>query len=201
MELGTLLAVTFPAVSAGMSLPGDFCWPQHVSWPGSDVGLAVPLRIPLLPLQGPLEIGPGCLLTGLTVGSSSALQGRPLHDVVLQGHHVRLRELPCRVFTLTGRLDDWQVGGAARRHRALQSWGVTAPHVSPQSPAEEATYLNIPWAEFFQRTGIRWVPTCLNGTGDTAPLGYPYHPRPQSLQSEPRWPPFPSCIPRSLGWC
>uniref|UniRef100_A0A669R9C9 L-fucose kinase n=1 Tax=Phasianus colchicus TaxID=9054 RepID=A0A669R9C9_PHACC len=77
-------------------------------------------------LQGPLEIGPGCLLTGLTTGSSSALQGCPLRDVVLQGHHVRLRDLSCRVFTLTGRLDDWQ-----------------------------ATYLNVPWAEFFHRTGIR----------------------------------------------
>uniref|UniRef100_A0A8B9MJG6 L-fucose kinase n=1 Tax=Accipiter nisus TaxID=211598 RepID=A0A8B9MJG6_9AVES len=82
-------------------------------------------------LQGPLEIGPGCLLSGLTVGSSPALQGCLLRDIVLQGHHVRLRDLPCRVFTLTGRLDDWQ------------------------SPAEEATYLNMPWAEFFHRTGIR----------------------------------------------
>ncbi|KAM9625609.1 L-fucose kinase isoform 5-T6 [Morphnus guianensis] len=82
-------------------------------------------------LQGPLEIGPGCLLSGLAVGSSPALQGCPLRDIVLQGHHVRLRDLPCRVFTLTGRLDDWQ------------------------SPAEEATYLNVPWAEFFHRTGIR----------------------------------------------
>ncbi|NXI71651.1 FUK kinase, partial [Anseranas semipalmata] len=82
-------------------------------------------------LQGPLEIGPGCLLSGLTAGSSPALQGCPLRDVVLQGHHVRLRDLSCRVFTLTGRLDDWQ------------------------SPAEEATYLNVPWAEFFRRTGIR----------------------------------------------
>ncbi|XP_030367935.1 L-fucose kinase isoform X3 [Strigops habroptila] len=82
-------------------------------------------------LQGPLEIGPGCLLSGLAVGSSPALQNFPLHDVVLQGHHVRLRDLPCRVFTLTGRLDDWQ------------------------SPAEGATYLNMPWAEFFHRTGIR----------------------------------------------
>ncbi|NWI64307.1 FUK kinase, partial [Todus mexicanus] len=82
-------------------------------------------------LQGPLEIGPGCLLSGLAAGSSPALQGCPLRDVVLQGHHVRLRDLPCRVFTLTGRLDDWQ------------------------SPAEEATYLNVPWAEFFHRTGIR----------------------------------------------
>lgn len=107
LVLGILLAVTFPAVSAGVSLPGDwgFCWPR------SDVRQAVPHRIPLLPLQGPLEIGPGCLLTGLTVDSSPALQGCPLRDVVLQGHHVRLRDLPCRVFTLTGRLDDWQVRG------------------------------------------------------------------------------------------
>ncbi|XP_009881572.1 PREDICTED: L-fucose kinase [Charadrius vociferus] len=82
-------------------------------------------------LQGPLEIGPGCVLSGLSTGSSPALRGCPLRDVVLQGHHVRLHDLPCRVFTLTGRLDDWQ------------------------SPAEEATYLNMPWAEFFHRTGIR----------------------------------------------
>ncbi|OXB74073.1 UNVERIFIED_CONTAM: hypothetical protein H355_003136 [Colinus virginianus] len=82
-------------------------------------------------LQGPLDIGPGCLLTGLTISSSPALQGCALRDVVLQGHHVRLRDLPCRVFTLTGRLDNWQ------------------------SPAEEATYLNVPWAEFFHRTGVR----------------------------------------------
>ncbi|KAM6123499.1 L-fucose kinase [Phoenicopterus ruber ruber] len=82
-------------------------------------------------LQGPLEIGPGCLLSGLAAGSSPALRGCPLRDVVLQGHHVWLRDLSCRVFTLTGRLDDWQ------------------------SPAEEATYLNVPWAEFFCRTGVR----------------------------------------------
>ncbi|XP_064375489.1 L-fucose kinase isoform X2 [Dromaius novaehollandiae] len=82
-------------------------------------------------LQGPLEIGPGCLLSGLTAASSAALRSCPLRDIVLQGHHVRLRDLSCRVFTLTGRLDDWQ------------------------SPAEEATYLNVPWTEFFHRTGIR----------------------------------------------
>ncbi|KAM9289175.1 L-fucose kinase isoform 3-T3 [Morus bassanus] len=82
-------------------------------------------------LQGPVEIGPGCLLSGIARGSSLALQGCPLRDVILQGHHVQLRDLPCRVFTLTGCLDDWQ------------------------SPAEEATYLNVPWAEFFRRTGIR----------------------------------------------
>ncbi|NWW92499.1 FUK kinase, partial [Rhynochetos jubatus] len=82
-------------------------------------------------LQGPLEIGPGCLLSGLAVASSLALQDCPLRDVVLQGHHIRLRDLPCRVFTLTGRLDNWQ------------------------SPAEEATYLNVSWDEFFHRTGVR----------------------------------------------
>ncbi|NWV67566.1 FUK kinase, partial [Malurus elegans] len=82
-------------------------------------------------LQGPLEIGPGCLLSGLNVGSSPALRGCPLRDIVLQGHHVQLHDLPCRVFTLTGRLDDWQ------------------------SPVEKATYLNVSWAEFFRRTGIR----------------------------------------------
>ncbi|KAI6077531.1 L-fucose kinase [Aix galericulata] len=89
------------------------------------------LMILMLPRQGPLEIGPGCLLSGLTASSSPALQGCPLRDVVLQGHHVRLRDLSCRVFTLSGRLDDWQ------------------------SPAEASTYLNVPWAEFFRRTGIR----------------------------------------------
>uniref|UniRef100_A0A663MMZ1 Fucose kinase n=1 Tax=Athene cunicularia TaxID=194338 RepID=A0A663MMZ1_ATHCN len=81
-------------------------------------------------LQGPLEIGPGCLLSGLTTGSSPALRGCPLRDIVLQGHHIQLHNLPCRVFTLTGRLDDWQVRMGA-------------------------TYLNAPWAEFFCRTGIR----------------------------------------------
>ncbi|XP_069724779.1 L-fucose kinase isoform X1 [Phaenicophaeus curvirostris] len=82
-------------------------------------------------LQGSLEIGPGCLLSGLTPDSSPALRGCSLHDVVLQGHCVRLHDLSCRVFTLTGRLDDWQ------------------------SPVDEATYLNMPWAEFFHQTGVR----------------------------------------------
>ncbi|NXL46302.1 FUK kinase, partial [Podilymbus podiceps] len=95
------------------------------------VRLAVGSVIQHCHLQGPLEIGPGCLLSGLAMGSSPALQGCVLRDVVLQGHHVRLRDLSCRAFTLTGRLDDWQ------------------------SPAEETTYLNMPWAEFFCRTGIR----------------------------------------------
>ncbi|XP_061449988.1 L-fucose kinase isoform X2 [Rhineura floridana] len=90
-------------------------------------------------LKGPLEIHTGCLLTGLDVASSVALKNHLLKDVVIQGHAVRLREIPCTVFTLSGRYDDWQ------------------------SPAEEnGTYLNVPWAEFFLRTGIRsqdlWSP-------------------------------------------
>ncbi|XP_030437400.1 L-fucose kinase isoform X1 [Gopherus evgoodei] len=83
-------------------------------------------------LQGPLQIGSGCLLTGLDVSSSPALQRCRLRDVVLQGHAIRLRDVLRQVFTVTGRHDDWQ------------------------SPAGEAgTYLNVPWAEFFHRTGIR----------------------------------------------
>uniref|UniRef100_A0A452H8L3 L-fucose kinase n=1 Tax=Gopherus agassizii TaxID=38772 RepID=A0A452H8L3_9SAUR len=78
-------------------------------------------------LQGPLQIGSGCLLTGLDVSSSPALQRCRLRDVVLQGHAIRLRDVLRQVFTLTGRHDDWQAG----------------------------TYLNVPWAEFFHRTGIR----------------------------------------------
>ncbi|XP_077787903.1 L-fucose kinase isoform X2 [Podarcis muralis] len=90
-------------------------------------------------LKGPLEIHPGCLLTGLDVASSVALRSYLLRDVVVQGHTVRLRGIPCKVFTLSGHHDDWQ------------------------SMAEEGgTYLNRPWSEFFLRTGIRshdlWSP-------------------------------------------
>nr|XP_056718645.1 L-fucose kinase [Euleptes europaea] len=83
-------------------------------------------------LKGPLQIHSGCLLTGLDVASSEDLKGHLLEDVVIQGHSVRLRDIPCKVFTLSGRHDNWQ------------------------SPAEDnGTYLNVPWAELFRRTGIR----------------------------------------------
>ncbi|XP_053255380.1 L-fucose kinase isoform X4 [Podarcis raffonei] len=90
-------------------------------------------------LKGPLEIHTGCLLTGLDVASSVAFRSYLLRDVVVQGHTVRLRGIPCKVFTLSGHRDDWQ------------------------SVAEEGgTYLNRPWSEFFLRTGIRshdlWSP-------------------------------------------
>ncbi|XP_074055473.1 L-fucose kinase isoform X2 [Macrotis lagotis] len=83
-------------------------------------------------LQGPIHIGPGCLLLGLDRASSSALHGLELRDLILQGHHIQLQEISIQVFTLIGRQDDWQ------------------------SPAlEKGTFLNVPWTEFFQRTGIR----------------------------------------------
>lgn len=46
-------------------------------------------------------------------------------------------------------------GGGEVAQGSPQSQGVTGPSVPLQSPAEEATYLNVPWAEFFHRTGIR----------------------------------------------
>ncbi|XP_054856789.1 L-fucose kinase isoform X2 [Eublepharis macularius] len=83
-------------------------------------------------LKGPLKVRSGCLLTGLDVDSSEALRSRVLEDVVVQGHATRLRGIRCKVFTLSGRHDDWQC------------------------PAEEnGTYLNVPWEELFRRTGIR----------------------------------------------
>ncbi|XP_077165835.1 L-fucose kinase isoform X3 [Paroedura picta] len=83
-------------------------------------------------LKGPLQIRSGCLLTGLDVASSEDLKGHVLEDVVIQGHALRLRDIPCKVFTLSGRHDNWQC------------------------PAEKnGTYLNVPWAELFRRTGIQ----------------------------------------------
>ncbi|XP_056680562.1 L-fucose kinase isoform X2 [Monodelphis domestica] len=83
-------------------------------------------------LQGPIHIGPGCLLLGLDVASSKDLHGLVLNDVILQGHHIQLQGTSIQVFTLIGRQDDWQ-----------------CPIL------EKGTYLNVPWNEFFQRTGIR----------------------------------------------
>ncbi|XP_077612454.1 L-fucose kinase isoform X1 [Crocuta crocuta] len=92
-------------------------------------------------LQGPIHIGTGCLVSGLDAAQCEALHGLELHDLVLQGHHVWLHGAPTRVFTLVGRLDSWERQGTG-------------------------TYLNMPWSEFFQKTGVRdwdlWDP-------DTAP--------------------------------
>ncbi|XP_040135598.1 L-fucose kinase isoform X4 [Ictidomys tridecemlineatus] len=81
-------------------------------------------------LRGPIHIGAGCFVSGLDVAQSKALHGLELHDLVLQGHHVRLPgSLGC-AFTLIGRLDSWERQG-------------------------EGTYLNMSWNEFFKKTGIR----------------------------------------------
>ncbi|XP_006878926.1 PREDICTED: L-fucose kinase [Elephantulus edwardii] len=81
-------------------------------------------------LQGPINIGTGCLLSGLDAAESEALRDVGLRDLVLQGHFVRLHGSPGRVFTLAGCQDSWE----------RQASG---------------TYLNMPWSEFFQKTGIR----------------------------------------------
>ncbi|XP_032983432.1 L-fucose kinase isoform X3 [Rhinolophus ferrumequinum] len=81
-------------------------------------------------LQGPIHIGAGCFVSGLDMAQSKALHGLELHDVILQGHHVRLHGTPIHAFTLVGRLDSWERQGTG-------------------------TYLNMSWSEFFQKTGIR----------------------------------------------
>uniref|UniRef100_A0A8C2V248 L-fucose kinase n=1 Tax=Chinchilla lanigera TaxID=34839 RepID=A0A8C2V248_CHILA len=81
-------------------------------------------------LRGPIHIGAGCFVNNLDTAQSEALRGLELHDLVLQGHYVRLPGSPGRAFTLVGRLDSWERQGAG-------------------------TYLNIPWSEFFKKTGIR----------------------------------------------
>ncbi|XP_008061505.2 L-fucose kinase [Carlito syrichta] len=91
-------------------------------------------------LQGPIHIGAGCFMSGLDTAQSVALHGLELRDLVLQGHHMRLHGSPGRAFTLVGRLDSWERQGAG-------------------------TYLNMPWSEFFKKTGIRdwdlWDPDTL----------------------------------------
>ncbi|KAM6223797.1 L-fucose kinase [Rhynchocyon petersi] len=81
-------------------------------------------------LQGPLDIGSGCLLSGLLATHSEVLRDVNLHELVLQGHRVQLHGSLTWVFTLSGCLDSWERLGTA-------------------------TYLNMPWQEFFKKTGVR----------------------------------------------
>ncbi|XP_051884438.1 L-fucose kinase isoform X2 [Pristis pectinata] len=94
-------------------------------------------------LEGSIHLGSGCLLSGVDVPSSLALQRRQLCDVIIQGHHIRLRGLQLRTFTIMGRLDDLQVPFSNR----------------------SSTFLNVPWSTFFERTGIKkeemWAPSRL----------------------------------------
>ena len=83
-----------------------------------------------LSCQGPIHIGTGCFLSGLDTAHSEALHGVELHDLVLQGHHMRLHGTPVRAFTLVGCLDSWEVGATpcapSPQLQALGSPGVPA---------------------------------------------------------------------------
>ncbi|XP_069595628.1 L-fucose kinase isoform X1 [Ranitomeya imitator] len=83
-------------------------------------------------LQGPLSVGSGCLLTGIDDSASSALQGHYLKDVILQAHPIRVQSLPLTVYSLLGTDDHLQLPGEGG------------------SP----TFLNMPWRDFFDITGI-----------------------------------------------
>ncbi|XP_029464770.1 L-fucose kinase isoform X2 [Rhinatrema bivittatum] len=85
-------------------------------------------------LQGPIQLASGCLLTGLDVMSSISLHGHQLSDVIIQGHSIKLRDISLTVYTLLGCQDDLK---------------------DPFGMSTTGTFLNRPWAEFFQRTGIR----------------------------------------------
>ncbi|XP_075393744.1 L-fucose kinase [Tenrec ecaudatus] len=81
-------------------------------------------------LKGPISIGASCFLSGLDTAQSEALRGVELRDLSLRGHLVQLHGSLGRVFTLSGCLDSWEKQGTG-------------------------TYLNMPWSEFFRKTGIR----------------------------------------------
>nr|XP_033798542.1 L-fucose kinase [Geotrypetes seraphini]XP_033798543.1 L-fucose kinase [Geotrypetes seraphini]XP_033798544.1 L-fucose kinase [Geotrypetes seraphini]XP_033798545.1 L-fucose kinase [Geotrypetes seraphini]XP_033798546.1 L-fucose kinase [Geotrypetes seraphini]XP_033798547.1 L-fucose kinase [Geotrypetes seraphini]XP_033798548.1 L-fucose kinase [Geotrypetes seraphini] len=95
-------------------------------------------------LQGPIQLASGCLLTGLDMISSLSLHGHQLNDVIIQGHSVKLRDISLTVYTLLGSHDDLKESSEV----------ITT-----------GTYLNRPWTEFFERTGIRegdvWGPEIL----------------------------------------
>ncbi|XP_078067282.1 L-fucose kinase isoform X2 [Mustelus asterias] len=94
-------------------------------------------------LQGSIHVSSGCLLSGVDLMSSVALCQYQLCDVIIQGHHIRLRDLKLKIFSITGRQDDLQV----------------------PFTIDSSTFLNVPWAEFFDRTGIKkeqvWGPSIL----------------------------------------
>ncbi|KAL7857754.1 hypothetical protein AOLI_G00178560 [Acnodon oligacanthus] len=85
-------------------------------------------------LQGPIEVQPGCLLSGLDLNSSPYLQHMPLtSDIILQGHRVQLGELKLTVFTVLGAYDSLE---------ALND-------------EVAGSFLNQTWSQFYSRTGIK----------------------------------------------
>ncbi|XP_041626895.1 L-fucose kinase isoform X3 [Vulpes lagopus] len=133
-----LYSLTFPGAPSAQVVHSQVEEPQLLGAESSVVSCLLEGPVQLGPgsvlqhchLQGPVHIGTGCLVSGLDAAQCEALHGLELHDLVLQGHHVRLHGAPSRVFTVFGRLDSWERRGTG-------------------------TYLNMSWSEFFQKTGVR----------------------------------------------
>ncbi|KAG8437299.1 hypothetical protein GDO86_008125, partial [Hymenochirus boettgeri] len=83
-------------------------------------------------LEGPLFLGNGCILTGIDQVAASELKGHKLTGIILQAHPIRVQKLPLTVYSILGTDDQLQ---------SISAGG-------------SSTYLNIPWEEFFCRTGI-----------------------------------------------
>ncbi|XP_060694261.1 L-fucose kinase isoform X2 [Hemiscyllium ocellatum] len=96
-------------------------------------------------LQGSIHLRSGCLLSGVDLMSAAVLSQYQLCNVIIQGRHIRLRDLKLKIFSITGCQDDLQVPFAS----------------------DSSTFLNIPWATFFSRTGIKkeelWDPSIPEG--------------------------------------
>uniref|UniRef100_A0A4W3IP13 L-fucose kinase n=1 Tax=Callorhinchus milii TaxID=7868 RepID=A0A4W3IP13_CALMI len=66
-------------------------------------------HVPQCQCLPPAVLGSGCLLSGVDVISSLTLSKSQLCNVIIQGHHIRLRDMKLKVFTIVGRYDDLQV--------------------------------------------------------------------------------------------
>ncbi|KAM5127525.1 L-fucose kinase [Mantella aurantiaca] len=104
-------------------------------------------------LQGPLHVGSGCLLIGIPPEGGAGLRGNHLSDVILQAHPIRIQNLSLTAYSLLGTRDQLQC------------------------PAENGspTFLNLPWEEFFLRTGISESDLWGSG-GDRSVLAAPLFP-------------------------
>ncbi|KAM9495286.1 L-fucose kinase isoform 2-T2 [Clarias gariepinus] len=85
-------------------------------------------------LQGPTQVNPGCLLSGLDQTVSEQLRNLPLtNDIIVQGHRVNVGELKLTVFTVFGAYDNLE---------------------APRNDVS-ASFLNQTWSHFFSSTGIQ----------------------------------------------
>ncbi|XP_069028897.1 LOW QUALITY PROTEIN: L-fucose kinase [Embiotoca jacksoni] len=105
-----------------------------------DVAVATGAVVQHCHLQGPLDVPPGCLLSGLQMSLSACVRQLALSgDIIIQGHRIELGELRLDVYTAAGALDDLQVC----------------------SDDSNSSFLNQTWSLFFSRTGIQpeelWV--------------------------------------------